>query len=215
MKWDNLYVPGALTTKEKQAQILPFYDNFPSKLRELNLDMQLGYRFKDEILTVYDNVAKYFIDRMEDVDSFKMKPNSTDQEITSLYFAAEADDIYIARLLLDKGANYNLRLGSTYYFDCKCSPTFIYRLIFFKSYKTLRMFLTDYKDKAKNIMNKGEDEITPLVFFILSFILYKNISVSDFKYYVSLFINCGSSLDKNTNQGCARFYLEDVLHIHI
>ena len=217
IKWENLYVPGALTVKEKQEKFYCKEDDIPPKIIELWYDYSFGYKFKNEILTVYDNVAKYFIDRMDNVDLFKSKPNGTDQEITSLYYAAAFDDKNIARLLLDKGADYNLRLGITRDFDCNYSPTFIYRLITFGSPTTLHMFLTEYKDKAKKVMKKGQDEITPLVYFIRLYLdnYFQNITLEELRYYVSLFIDCGADLDENTEAGCARYFLEEKLHLHL
>ncbi len=140
---------------------------------------------------------------------------------TALLFAAETDDSKTIRELIKKGsdvdkiigsANFglNYRDGSTV--STEIPNSLVYRLISFKSYNSLRMYLYEFPEKAKRSMTEKSDKfnITPLVYLILNTI-YSSANEEEFKKnkaivddFLPLLQNAGSVLDENTAFGTAK-----------
>lgn len=94
--------------------------------------------------------------------------------------------------------------------------SFIFRCINYKSWKTLKMFLTEFKEKAGSVMHCGSFDITPLVAFIEVFrmeiqqtgMFNKNHgNFSEIDEIIHLFLDCGADMREQTKIGCAEYLL--------
>ena len=220
--WKNLAVPGFTENEKKQYLEKMDASEGYSDFERAFLTFEFGIKYRNQIIEIYNHIADYFINRTHNVDSFiKMAPN-TEQGCTALYYAAEIDDVYICRKLLDAGADYKKQIGISHVKtkdreEIFFPNTFIYRLITFKAWKTLKVFLTEYSSFAKTVMHQDCSNITPLVYFITYFLdlspMERMSSLNYFYEFNDLFLKNGSDLDENTEMGCARYWLEEILHL--
>ncbi len=199
-------------------------------MKQTYLDSRLGkimfyawYCHDEEIpekISQMEKIIEFIVSSQKDPDSFKMNSGSG-MTNTALYLAAETDDSKTASLLLSKGASPDKVLGKAETsFQKKDGTTvktsipntFIYRLINFKSWNTLKMYLTDFSEKAKPSMTEKtkQTDITPLVYFIMT-LIYSAKDEKEFAQnkktadsFLQLFINAGASLEQNTAFGSAK-----------
>ena len=165
-----------------------------------------------------DKIIKILIEKEENPDNF-LKPSGNGFFNTALYFAGELDDEKSCFNLLKNGADPYIKAGEGSFTIIKngekCTSSvpnnFIYRLINFKSWKTLRMYLENFPSLAEKSMTQKTPKfnITPLVFFILNTV-YSAKNEEEFSsmkkladIMIPLFISAGSSLTKNTAFGSA------------
>jgi ankyrin repeat protein len=101
-------------------------------------------------------IVKYLMEKTDDVDKFaKEVPDGT--HTTTLTLAVESDFDDICRLLIEKGANP----ACPFVNNNKPPPySYIFHAAWYKSWKTLEMLLTDYKDKIKPIINHSYLKLT-------------------------------------------------------
>ncbi len=167
-----------------------------------------------------DDVIDLLIKHTDNPDNFVYKLSGK-MGATPLYLSAETDDVKTAQALINKGADPQLLLGTApfglKYKDGKniyteLPNTFIYRLINFKSFKTLKMYLSEYAAENHQQMTQKSEKsnITPLVYFILN-MLYtartkqeydSNAKIVD--EFLPLFIQSGSVLTEQTAFGTAK-----------
>lgn len=219
--WKNLAVPG-FTEEEKRA----YKQEYQSGSSDFAKGFQMmkdeftplcyGLATKELQLPAFDEIIDYFISRTKDVDSFTSKKG-----ITPLYYAAEMDDVKTCRKLLQRGATITKvnelvpNLGDAKGNIVKMPDTFIFRCLNYESWNTLKMFLTEFKEKAETVMHRGNFEVTPLVVFIIS--QRQKISIASFDErfqianrlaeFTELFLSCGASMTESTELGCAEYNL--------
>ncbi|MBR0032432.1 MAG: hypothetical protein IJP61_09115 [Treponema sp.] len=145
-------------------------------------------------------------------------PEKFHQGVNCLLLAAENDDVTTCRKLILAGADVTKVIGFAPEFHDKQGKTismpnsFVFRCIYYESWNTLRMFLTEFKEKAQSVMHKGDFEVTPLVVFI--FIQRQKLFTASFDEklnrlaeFTDLFLSCGASLTESTELGCAEYLL--------
>lgn len=189
-----------------------------------------------------DEAISLLIDRTEDVDAFitypgepkkqsfqtlyrgeygtlrAKRPEDYRQGVTVLGLAGEADDSETCRKLLLAGADATKAIGLVKNFcdnqgnNVLTPNSFVFRLISYSSWNTLRMFLTEFKDRAETVMHKGKFAITPLVAFIIKAkdefqktgtFNERMTNWAEVEYFISLFINAGASMTEETQVSCA------------
>ncbi|MCQ2595445.1 MAG: hypothetical protein MJ196_09290 [Treponemataceae bacterium] len=213
INYQNLFVQG-LSKDEKMANLQNIMDlpGYKEKMKTFFDEMQKNREEND------NRILDLLIERTENVDDFKTQPDKSQpnpkhrQEITALFYAADTNDVYACEKLIENGADVELELGSCaipYGYNSFSIPnSFIYRLISYKSWDSLEMFLTKYKEKASNLMHRKNFNMTPLVFFLFTTnSLPQNEKVAFMPRracFIQLFIDCGSSLDEETAIGSAR-----------
>ena len=97
----------------------------------------------------------------------------------------------------------------------KMPDSFIFRCIDYESWETLKMFLTEFKEKAETVMHKENFEVTPLVVFIasqrqkfFSASFDERLKIANrLDEFINLFLSCGASMTESTELGCAEFLL--------
>lgn len=160
------------------------------------------------------------VEKTTDVDAFSLRLSGK-MGTNALFLAAELDDEETLELLVQKGSDVDKKLGfaefGMSYKDGSSVKTqipnsLIYRLINFKSWKSLELYLTKFKEKAaKSMKEKSQKcDITPLVYFILNTV-YGSSSESEFKAnklladkFIPLFTAAGASLEEKTAFGSAK-----------
>lgn len=194
-----------------------------------------------------DEAISLLIDRTADVDAFiaytgefqkkqffqtlystdygtvrTKKPEKFRQGVTALGYAGEADDKETCRKLIPVGADVTRQPGIA---SEKFGPveihfpnSFVYRLIFYKSWKTLRMFLTEFREKASQVMHRdGECNMTPLVYFILRRPIdfqqdrelnRKPMDLAEIEDFIRLFRDAGASMTEQTSVGSAESLMQ-------
>lgn len=236
--WKNLAVPG-MTEEQKKAYwqnmnvlkegVKEYYDN--SNMDSENRNSRTHEKQIDEVIS-------FLIERTENVDSFinytgeyqkkqhfttifrnecvtlrEKIPTESRQGVNALGFAAENDDFETCRKLIQAGADINRVLGFVQFTSSAETPnSFIFRCILFKSWRTLRMFLAEFKEKAEKVMHCGNFDITPLVAFIIVSKMEfqdpgtsdrKLINFSEIEEIIQLFLDCGASMTEPTKLGSA------------
>jgi len=141
--WKNFNVPGMFAEDKQQyleaLQSDPMYQEMGKHLLPLFIgDSSIWEQEYAEV----KEIVKYLLDKTKNVDAFAKA------DITALGLAAKCDFDDICRLLIEKGANparLSFRNGMLY-----DSPLF--RAMWYKSWKTLKLLLTDFKDQIKPII---------------------------------------------------------------
>lgn len=219
--WKNLAVPGFTENEKKEYQNEWLYGSSDKAKLHREIYKEYSYEYygfatKDLQLPAFDEIIDYFISRTKDVDSFTSKKG-----ITPLYYAAEMDDVKTCRKLLQRGATITKvnelvpNLGDAKGNIVKMPDTFIFRCLCYESWNTLKMFLTEFKEKAETVMHRGNFEVTPLVVFIIS--QRQKISIASFDErfqianrlaeFTDLFLSCGASMTESTELGGAEYNL--------
>lgn len=159
------------------------------------------------------------VEKTSDVDAFSLRLGGK-MGTNVLFLAAELDDEETLELLIKRGSNVDKKIGfaefGMSYKDGSSVKTqipnsLIYRLINFKSWKSLELYITKFKEKAaKSMKEKSQKcDITPLVYFILNTV-YGSSSESEFKAnklladkFIPFFTEAGASLEEKTAFGSA------------
>ena len=219
--WKNLAVPG-FTEEEKRAYKQKYQSGSSdfAKVFQMMKDeftlLYYGLATKELQLSAFDEIIDYFISRTKDVDSFTSKKG-----ITPLYYAAEMDDVKTCRKLLQRGATITkVNELVPCLFDAKGNivkmpDSFIFRCLCYESLNTLKMFLTEFKEKAETVMHRGNFEVTPLVVFIasqrqkfFSASFDERLKIANrLDKFINLFLSCGASMTESTELGCAEYLL--------
>ena len=178
---------------------------------------------KDAQLKAFVEIIGYFISRTKNVDSFE-KIHKDGQGCNALLYAAEFDDVATCRKLINAGADVSKVIGIVPGFldrqrnIVKMPNSFVFRCIYYESWNALRMFLTEFKDKAATVMHRGDFEVTPLVAFIIK-IKNKFAAIPPFQLeqvtellqiadeFTRLFVEAGSDMTESTELGCAEYLL--------
>ena len=219
--WKNLAVPG-FTEEEKRAYKQEYQSGSSDFAKGFQMmedeftPLYYGLATKELQLPAFDEITDYFISRTKNVDSFTSKNG-----ITALYYAAEMNDVKTCRKLLQRGAtitkvndlvpNFSDAKGNV----VKMPDIFIFRCIDYESWETLKMFLTEFKEKAETVMHRGNFEVTPLVVFIasqrqkfFSASFDERLKIANrLDEFINLFLSCGASMTESTELGCAEFLL--------
>ena len=193
--WKNLNVPGVFAEDKQlfmeQMKNDPAYKEIgPSCTAQFIGDSSIWKQEFEEIKTI----VKYLIDKTDNVDAF------VKQIVNVLGLAIEHDFEDICRLLIEKGADpARIFVDNTTPYD---SP--IHRAIYYKSWRTLEMLLTDFKKNIKPIINQCymEDKHTAmhLLFRIDYGAIYQQYSINheNFKsieQFIPMFRNAGAEFD--------------------
>ncbi len=167
-----------------------------------------------------DRIIEMAADRTSDVDAFEKHINGK-VGTNALFLAAELDDFPTIRLLIEKGSDVCKKIGyadfGMKYADGSSASTeipnsFIYRLVNFKSWNSLKNYLELYAEKSRKTMKEKSEKcnVTPLVYFILNTV-YPSGSRDEFEKnrklcddFLPLFISAGSSLEQKTAFGSAK-----------
>ena len=167
-----------------------------------------------------DKIIDFLIENTENLDAFKMNAGGS-MTNTALYLAAETDDAETCRKMILKGAATDKANGKAAFTCAKkdgtkpstfIPNTFIYRLISFHSWNTLRMFLEDFPKIASLQMTAKTEsaDITPLVYFIMT-MLYSARTEKVFEQnrqivndFLPLFQKTGAKLEQKTVFGTAK-----------
>ncbi|MCR4822686.1 MAG: ankyrin repeat domain-containing protein [Treponema sp.] len=167
-----------------------------------------------------EKIIELAVEKTDDMDAF-VKQIEGKMGTNALHLAAENDDLFSCRKLLEKGADPLKVIGQASfgmkYTDGKALSTsvpnsFVYRLISFKAWNTLKVYLTDFKNLLKSSMTEKNSRcnITPLVYLILT-TLYSSKSEGEYAKnkeivdsFIPLFLDAGSSLDEKTAFGPAK-----------
>ncbi|MBQ9205218.1 MAG: hypothetical protein IJ158_00715 [Treponema sp.] len=189
----------------------------------------------------YDKIIDYFLERTQGVDaiirttrtmSSPFRRSETDKRIpamaelqthfTALFLVGMANDADTCQKLLKRGAKpdfpvevvgfFREQFGEVEYFE---KNNFIYNLIDHKSWETLIMFLTEFKDEVSHLMHNNEFEMNPLMSFaakVQDYFIWTGRDKRAWRpvvqYMADLFIDCGANPDEKTKIGTARGYLE-------
>lgn len=174
----------------------------------------------DEKIKQISSIVEKCVEKTSDVDAFSIRLGGK-MGTNSLFLAAELDDAQTLSLLIQKGSKVDKKLGSAEFgmnykngssVKTEIPNSLIYRLINFKSWKSLEVYLTKFADKAVKSMKEKtpKSDITPLVYFILNTV-YNSSGESEFKEnkkladkFLPFFENAGASLDEKTAFGSAR-----------
>jgi len=167
-----------------------------------------------------EKVIELFAENTKDINAFKMHSTGNISN-TALLLAAELDDVSTSRLLLQKNgdpesiegyAEFSMKVKDGEEKHTEIPNNFIYRLISFNSWNTLKMYLTEFTKAASRQMTErsAKCDITPLVYLIATqiYTARNEKEFSESKKLVDellpLFQNAGSKLEQNTAFGTAR-----------
>jgi hypothetical protein len=148
-------------------------------------------------LSELKEIVNYLVCKTDDVDAFAKEVSG--DKITALSFAVECNFDDICRLLIEKGSNP----ARIFYSNGIQYDSHLFRAAWFKSWKTLEMLLTDFKDKIRPIINeryrKDRQTVTHLLFKIDNVPLYKySVNHENFKiieHFIPLFRSVGAEFD--------------------
>ncbi len=126
----------------------------------------------------FDRMIDYFISRTTDINQFRTVQRTSDGSMmifSALMYAAESNDVETCRKLLQKKAKcdgdkvefgvYYSKFGDVPYI---VKLNFLNVLIEYKSWATLKMFLTEYKEQARLSMGMDEYDMTSFMHFAIT-----------------------------------------------
>lgn len=167
-----------------------------------------------------EKIISLIIEKTPDPDAFKMHSTGNISN-TALLLAAELDDDVSAKILLENDASaeniegyadFSMKVKDGSVSKTAIPNNFIYRLISFNSWKTLKMYLKEFpKTAAKQMTERSSKcDITPLVYLITTQ-LYTARNETEFKsskeitdQLLPLFQEAGAKLDQKTAFGTAK-----------
>lgn len=174
----------------------------------------------DEKIKNIEKIIELSAEKTSDVDAFE-KHISGKVGTNALFLAAELDDFETIKILLEKGSDVDKKIGyadfGMKYADGSSVSTeipnsFIYRLVNFKVWNSLKNYLEKYAEKAKKSMKEKSEKcnITPLVYFILNTV-YASENKEEFEKnkklcdeFLPLFTDAGASIEQKTAFGNAK-----------
>lgn len=170
-------------------------------------------------VSALEKIISLIAEKTSDVDAF-VKQIEGKMGTNALHLAAEVDDVYTCRILIKKGscvdkiigyADFGMQYAGGRTVKTEIPNTFVYRLISFRAWNTLKMYLSEFASKASKSMTEKSDKcnITPLVFMILNTI-YSSENEEEYNSnkklvdeLIPLFEKAGASLEENTAFGNA------------
>jgi len=217
INWAKANFPG-IFIEDKMA----YYENIKSNPLFNNIDIGklISYDkfgkpeiWEQEFIKLKE-IIKYLIDRTDDVDKF-VKENPSGDRTTALSLATESDFDDICRLLIAKGANPARIFGNN---GIPYDSPFI-RAAWFKSWKTLEMLLTDFKDQIKPIINncyREDRHTTAHLLFRPDYGLLYQYSINTenielIKRFIPLFRSAGADFSIPDRHGNT---VKQILHNH-
>lgn len=216
-------------SQQQQEAIITVSHNMKKTYVESNLGKMMFYAYYchdskiKEKTEELDKIITLIIEQTQDLDQFEMNAGAA-MTNTALYLAAELDDSEVSKKLLEKGADTQKARGkANFSFTAKdgiilttsLPNNFLYRLITFHSWNTLKMYLTDFAKQAEPQMTAKTQtsDITPLVYLILTQI-YGTKNEAEFEAnkkivdsLLPLMQACGAKLEQNTLFGNAKTLL--------
>lgn len=192
IQWKNLAVEGY--TKHDKESALQEYLSAMSEddWIEHFYDFFGGRQNSKQLLASLDVIISYLIEQTTDVDAYRKnlsEDEDADSWCTCLLLSAESDDVETCEKLIAKGANYKDPFGYFLKGKTRVPHSFVYRLIYFKSWKMLEVLLTKYAAGIAAILRDNATDITPFEFFIRQQLEQdpEAQNVSFFKHYTELF----------------------------
>lgn len=166
----------------------------------------------------FDRMIDYFISRTKDINQFRTVQRTNDGSMmmfSALMYAAESNDVETCRKLLQKRAKcdgdkvefgvYYSKFGDVPYI---VKLNFLNVLIEYKSWATLKMFLTEYKEQARLSMGMDEYDMNSFMHFAITVhedLIWCGKEKREIKPIIELmkplFIECGADPDLQTKLG--------------
>ena len=166
----------------------------------------------------FDRMIDYFISRIKDIDQFRTVQRTSDGSMmlfSALMYAAESNDVETCRKLLQKKAKcdgdkvefgvYYSKFGDIPYI---VKLNFINVLIEYKSWETLQMFLSEYKELATHSMGMDEYDMTSFMHFAIKVhedLIWCGKEKREIRPIIelmkTLFIDCGADPNLQTKLG--------------
>ncbi|MCR4735427.1 MAG: hypothetical protein K5829_10540 [Treponema sp.] len=219
LTWENYDAPGLTMYdkalyKNKMINSDKYYQSMKNSF-VFNYGQEKTYKKQIEEL---DKIIEYLISKTTDVDKF-VKYFDKKQGTNALFLAAEYDDLETCKKLIEHNANTQIVLGDAflctvlvdygYYEYVYFNNAFIYRLIFFKAWKTLDDFLTKHKELAKKTMTPNKFGITPIIYFLWN---TKNDSnrMKLLEKYIPLFEEAGANLKQPSIIGSTKQIIKSL-----
>jgi len=196
MSWSKANFPG-IFTEDKMA----YYDNMISDPLSKEMEQFSTYKFcgKPEIwkqeLSELKEIVKYLIEKTDDVDKFDKETPPDGTHITALTLAVESDFDDICRLLIKKGANPARIFVNN---NGQPSYSYVFYAVWYKSWETLEMLLTDFKDHIKPIINERYHEkkqTAAHLLFKVDYSSFYSVNYENFKFiehFIPLFHSAGA-----------------------
>ena len=174
-----------------------------------------------------DRMIDYFIYRTKNIDQFRTVQRASDGSMmmfSALMYAAESNDVETCRKLLKKKARtdgdkvefgvYYSKFGEVPYI---VKFNFLNVLIEYKSWDTLEMFLTEYKDLANHSMGVDEYDMTSFMHFAIKVhedLIWcakeKRNIMPIIELMKPLFLDCGADSNLQTKLGKVSDLLADT-----
>lgn len=214
--WKNYDRPG-LTMADKLLNKNKILNSDESDLYYQCMKTSFEFMFGDEKtykkqIEELDKIIEFFISKTTNVDKF-VKTFDKNQGTNALFLAAEFDDLETCNKLIEHNANIQTVLGEAFlctipteygnYEYVYSNNAFIYRLIYFKAWKTLAHFLTKQKKLAIKTMTQNEFGITPIIYFLWNTKNERN-RMELVKKYIPLFVEAGANLEQPSIIGSAK-----------
>ena len=216
--WNNLDVPG-LTPIEKSknrelriGKMKNISFDFEEEIMKASFSQMFGNESTFEMqITELDKIIEYLISKTNNIDEY-VKTFNKFQGVNSLFLAAEYNDVKVCEILLKNGANPTTILGEAImctipneynsFYYVVANNSFIYRLVFYHSWNMLEIFLTKYKEVAKETMKPNRYGITPIIYFLY---YTRNLDNSNElrKKFISMFVEAGADLNQKSIIGSA------------
>ena len=184
MLYQNLDAPG-FSKEEKICFMNSFPDDIYEVADKVNMWQMYGEpKLWDKELNEISDVCLCLIERTKNQDDYKKQDK--DLIFTSLLYAAESDNVEICRSLLQHGAKPNINPPYT----------FLHRIIYWKSWNVLEMYLSEFPKCAKEGINDIDKLFrTPLVRFLEEMEKQKSRDTDYVKRIFLLFKNCGAQFN--------------------
>jgi ribosomal protein S27AE len=202
INWHKANFPGIFIEDK-----MTFYENIKSDPLFNNIDMEklISHEkfgkteiWKQEFMKLKE-IVNYFIEKTDNVDKF-VKINPEGDRTTALSLAIESNFDDICHLLIEKGASPALIFSKN---GIPYDSPFV-RAVWYKSWETLEILLTDFKENIKPIIDFSYREAKFTAAHLLfkvdysSFIYKYSVNYENFKFiehFIPLFRNAGAEFD--------------------
>jgi hypothetical protein len=197
---EKINVPG-MSSGDKQLFLEKMKSDPLYKITEqLSLHQFIGVKsIWEQELQEIKEIIKYIIDKIYDVDAFA-KESPDGGYTTTLSLAIECDFDDICRLLIEKGANP----ARVFRNNGKLYDSYLFRAVWCRSWETLKILLTIFKEKIKPIINERYREECHTAAHLLFKVDYGNsiykytVNNENFKFigqFIPLFRDAGAEFD--------------------
>lgn len=222
INYKNLFAPGFSAAEKEICESPEFSKIMEEMIRNKPQDVLALQHIvpncsPEEAEKRMEQIIDFLITKTENVDDFVLysmrEAVVNNQGCNALLYACEYDDVSTCRKLIEAGANMRTAIGiashdlPTPSGEPVLMPNnFILRAIHFCSWNCLEMFLSEYKAVAFEYMHRKEENMTPLVFFLVK------LHFSDIKPYekrqlvarfLPLFQEAGADVTEQTVCGSA------------